>query len=108
MDPLSFALGVSLHVGFEKEYNFFHPHVRYQDEEFIAGAYYNSINQISLYAGQRYEFDDYGLELALVNGYSKQDPLTEIGPYVRLTYKNLFFVPDFVGDSGIVLGFEYK
>ena len=107
MDPLTFALGVSLHLGFEKEYNFLHPHVRYQYEEFIAGAYVNSINQPSFYAGGRYEHKDFGVELAVVSGYNKND-LLELSPYIRATYKNYFFVPDNQGDTGIVLGTEFK
>ena len=107
MDPLTFALGVSLHLGFEKEYNAIHPHVRYQNERFIAGAYYNSIDQVSLYAGQEYKYNDIGLEVAAVSGYSKQDP-QKLLPYFRVTYKDYFFVPDFIGDSGIVIGYELK
>lgn len=107
MDPLTFALGVSLHLGFEKEYNFLHPHVRYTNEKFIAGAYVNSSYQPSLYAGQRYEYNDFGFEIAVVSGYSTQDPM-KLGPYIRATYKDYFFVPDVAGDTGIVIGTEFK
>ena len=107
MDPLTFALGVSLHLGFEKEYNFFHPHVRYQNQSFIAGAYYNSINQVSFYAGKEYKYNNFGLEVAVVSGYSKKNP-KKLLPYFRATYKDYFFVPDVEGDSGIVLGYEIK
>ena len=108
MDPLTFALGLSLHIGFDKEYNAIHPHIRYQNEGLIAGAYYNSISQPSLYLGTRLEKNDFGLELGAVSGYSKRDPLKPTA-YLRATYKNYFVAPSVgIGDTGVVLGTELK
>jgi len=42
LTALTLALGVSAHLGLDNQYNAIHPHVRYRNEQFIAGAYYNS------------------------------------------------------------------
>ena len=49
LDYLTLSLALSSHIGMVGEYNEFHPHIRYQDNQFISGAYYNSLNKISLY-----------------------------------------------------------
>jgi len=108
MESLSVGIALSLHVGFNDDYNPIHPYVKYDNEGVIAGAYYNSINQISMYAGKRFEFNDYGLEAAIATGYSKSNPLS-LTPHIRATYKNYFFIPDFAGsDTGIVIGTELE
>ena len=105
MDLISLSLALSLHIGFENEYNPLHPHIRYQNESIIAGAYINSESSISTYIGQRIERGEYGLEYGGVTGY-RDAPLT---PYIRGTYKNLFISPGFENSTmGIVLGTEIK
>ena len=109
MSSLAFAIGLSLHVGLEGDYNQIHPHVRYQDDWKIAGAYYNSMDRTSLYAGYRYEYKDFGAEFALVTGY---DEIHDVVPFMRGTYKNVFIAPaaeDVNGnlEFGILIGFEY-
>ena len=77
------GMALSQHLGFQQEYNFVHPHIRLQDGFFIGGAYYNSEENISPYAGIRLELEDHGVELGVVGGYDK---LGGIVPYVRYTY----------------------
>lgn len=94
-----------MHLGFKNDYNALHPHLRVQEQNYIAGAYYNSERNVSPYVGYRFEHIDVGLELGAVSGYSHADVL----PYVRATYKDFFVSPIPVGpDTGVVLGYEFK
>ena len=80
---LIWAIAVSTHLGMEGDYNSIHPHVRFVEDGAIAGAYYNSMERISFYAGHRIESGNAGLELALVTGYDEWMP---VAPYIRGTY----------------------
>jgi len=103
MDLVTFSLALSLHVGFEGDYNSFHPHVRYNNNNYIAGLYYNSESNISPYAGYRLEHNDFGLEFGAVGNYSDAD----VAPYIRGTYKNFFVAPGIEDDRvGIVFGID--
>ena len=112
---LAFGLAISMHVGLEGEYNGFHPHVRFYENGAIAGAYYNSVENISAYAGWRLEpTEKLGVEVALVTGYPA---FGTVAPYVRATYdigKDRIFVGptgEVVNDQtevGVVLGYEFK
>ena len=105
MDPITFAIGLSLHLGFENEYNSIHPHIRYQQNTIIAGAFYNSEENISTYIGQRVEHNDLGFEYGVATGY--YDSVT---PYVRVTYKDFFVAPGVENNEtiGLVAGYEIK
>ena len=94
---LDILLGIALsqHLNLQNNYNEIHPHIRLQHEQYIAGAYYNSEDRVSPYAGARFEFDSHGVELGIVGGYPA---LGEVVPYVRYTYDlndnlNLFVAP---------------
>ena len=103
MESISLGLALSLHLGFEGEYNSIHPHLRYTQESFIAGAYYNSESNISPYVGYRFEYNDFGLELGAVGNYSDAD----IMPFAKGSYKQFFVTPGIEGDNiGIVFGIE--
>ena len=106
MDPFTLALGISLHLGFENSYNPVHPHLRYQNESFIAGVFLNSEENTSFYLGQRIEHNNLGFEFGAVTGYSTGNVL----PYARATYKDFFVAPALEnGDNlGIVIGYEFK
>ena len=109
MSSLALAIGLSAHLGMQGDYNPVHPHVRWQDDWKIAGAYYNSMDRMSLYAGYRYEYKDFGAEFAIVSGYKE---IGDIVPMLRGTYKNYFIAPaaeDVNGniEPGILIGFEY-
>lgn len=111
---LIWALAISTHLGMEGDYNSIHPHVRILEDGGIAGAYYNSMERVSLYAGHRLEFGNAGVEFALITGY---DEIAPIAPYIRGTY-DLGNVRGFVAPTGeewdgetnigIVFGIEYQ
>jgi len=103
---IELALAFSLHLGLQGDYNSIHPHIRYNEQNYIAGAYYNSESRVSFYAGHRWEYNDFGLEAGAVTGYSGGDLL----PYGRATYKNFYVAPALEGDDtvGAVIGYEFK
>ena len=103
---IELALGISMHLALAQEYNAIHPHIRYIDTGYMAGAYYNSVEKISTYAGYRWEINDFGFEAAAVTGYSQAD----IIPFVRGTYKDFYIAPALEGDDtvGAVIGYEFK
>lgn len=91
------ALAFSSHLGMAGDYNEVHPHVRFIEDEYIAGAYTNSVDNISIYAGRRFEMgSNIGIEIAAVTGYEFEYPVT---PYVRGTY-DLGNVRGFVAPTG--------
>ncbi len=107
LEALTISLGLSTHIGFDEEYNSVHPHIRYTNEKFITGAYYNSLENLSVYAGYRQEINKFGLEAALVTGYNNGS----LTPYVRGTYDvgkmRIFIAPGVESkDIGVVLGIE--
>ena len=78
------GIALSAHLGLEGDYNSIHPHVRVEQNQAIAGAYYNSENRVGIYGGYRFEpMDNVGLELGLVNGYPA---IGGVVPYIRGTY----------------------
>lgn len=108
------ALALSTHLGMQGDYNEIHPHVRLENNGYIAGAYYNSMERMSLYAGHRFESGNAGLELALVTGYNAFGP---VAPYVRGTYDigntRVFVAPageKWYGETniGAVIGIEIQ
>lgn len=105
---IEYALALSFHLGLKNDYNSVHPHIRYTDKGFIAGVYYNSEDNISFYAGQRWEHEGVGFEAGAVTGYSG----APIVPYGRVTYNNFFAAPAIEKTDtvrvGVVLGYEIK
>jgi hypothetical protein len=103
---IELALAFSLHLGLNEDYNQVHPHIRYNEQNYIAGAYYNSERNVSFYLGKRWEYNGIGLEAGAVTGYSGGDVL----PYGRATYENFFVSPaiETPDTVGVVLGYELK
>ena len=103
---IELGLALSLHLGFMGDYNAIHPHIRYTENNIIAGAYYNSENNVSFYGGNRWEFGDFGLETGAVTGYTTSPIL----PYLRGTYDDFFIAPSIEGKDniGVVIGYEFK
>ena len=106
LEALTISLGVSIHTGFDGEYNNFHPHIRYDYEQFIAGVYHNSVESTSVYGGYRYENGDFGLEFAAVTGYNNS-----VTPYIRGTYDSgkirFYTAPGIENNNvGVVIGLE--
>ena len=103
---IELALGISLHLGLANDYNEIHPHVRYNNQNYIAGVYYNSESNVSTYVGRRWEKGKFGVEAGVVTGYSGGNVL----PYGRATYENFFVAPAIEGGDtvGTVIGYEFK
>lgn len=111
MDILK-GIALSMHLGFEGDYNPIHPHVRLQNEEFIMGAYLNSESDLSLYAGMAVNQGSWNYEFGIVSGYSN----ATVQPFVRATYEFSDTVYGFVAPGievkngkenvGIIFGIE--
>ena len=111
MENVMLSMIFTLHLGFENAYNNFHPHIRYEDGRYIAGAYYNSESAISLYIAKSIEFSLFSVELGAVTGYSNNIIL----PLLRFVYDinditSVFVLPGYEYNNGpaVVLGIEYK
>ena len=116
MEPIIFSLALSAHVGLADSYNNVHPHIRLTDDSAIAGAYYNSVDRLSVYVGHRMELgSNIGVEVAAVTGYPAFGP---IAPYVRGTYDygsvRAFVAPSYetwhddTVNVGLVFGLEFR
>jgi len=99
---IEFSLAFSYHLlGEAYDLNYIHPHVRYESDAVIAGAYYNSEYRTSLYLGKK--LNEY-IEVAFVTGYGDK-----VIPYVRATYEDFYIAPAVYPDSvGAVIGWEIK
>lgn len=103
------GIALSMHLGFEQDYNSVHPHIRLQQDSLIAGAYYNSEEALSAYSGIKLSNGNWSQEFGIVTGYSNADVL----PYLRTTYNfsdnsKIFVAPAFENNNtGIVLGIEF-
>lgn len=110
------GLAFSTHLGLSQDYNEFHPNIRLETEQYIAGAYLNSESNISLYAGKEIEWDKFGFEFGIVTGYGAYD--YPVAPMARATYQlsedhKFFVAPAFeqMGDEtnvGIVFGLDFQ
>jgi hypothetical protein len=106
---LGLALAFSYHIGgADYTFNSLHPHVSFTtDDAWVTGAYYNSENNLSIYAGKVLQYnEDLALEVGAVTGY-----VDTILPYARVTYKDFFLAPAVYGSDkelGLVIGFEFK
>jgi hypothetical protein len=104
------GLALSAHLGFSQDFNSIHPHARLQHNNFIAGAFYNSEEAMSAYAGIKLGKGKLNYEIGIVTGYSD----AEILPYLRTTYEltensHVFAAPAIAdSDIGIVLGIEFQ
>ena len=110
MSCLSLLVALSLPIGLEGDYNNIHPHGRCNIDNWIAGTYYNSEENISVYAGKIIPNVDrnWDLEIGLVTGYSGMD----VAPMIRYINDGWFVSPtyesSFGGNIGIVFGYEFK
>jgi hypothetical protein len=110
-----FGLALSTHLGLTQEYNEIHPHVRLEQDGWIAGSYYNSESTISYYGGHRVEYNQFGFEFGITSGY---DYLGTLVPFGRGTYDvnnntQLFVAPaperiDETINMGVVIGTEFR
>jgi len=104
---MEFLLALTIHLS-ASDFNGVHPHIRYSENNIVIGAYYNSLENVSLYAGFR-NGDKYWIEYGAVTGYKYPVvPMVRVG--VRITDNiNLFAAPhhDDHGFSGLI-GVEFN
>jgi len=112
---LVWALALTGHLGFSEDVNGFNPHIRLEQDRYIFGMYYNSLERASFYSGVRLEpTNSTGIEFALVSGY---DEFNFVVPYVRMTYDlnnniRLYTAPGYEKNTnnttvGVLFGIEY-
>jgi predicted porin len=97
------GIALSLHIGLLGSYNSIHPYASYDNDKFIAGIYYNSVERISIYGGVKYKFSkDTSLELGLVSGYNDN-----VIPMAKLNHKQFYVMPAADEKVGIVIGIQF-
>lgn len=110
------GLAFSTHVGLANEYNEFHPYIQLNQDNYFAGAYYNSEENISFYAGKEIKWDKLGVEFGIVTGYSAYE--IPVAPMLRITYvlseDHKFFVAPVYevtennSNAGFVFGLDFQ
>lgn len=101
---LTFSLALSAHL-LPGDFNSFHPHIRYGDEDWAVGAYINSHYEPSYYASYTFEHEGWFIEGGVVTGYTDG-----IIPLLRAGYDagdvEFFIAPVIYGGklSGSVVG----
>jgi hypothetical protein len=112
------GLAISAHIGFAGDYNAVHPQIRAEfNNTLVAGAYYNSEENVSLYLAKHFEnAKGYFMEVGVVSGYDIQD--APIIPFVRAGKEinencAVFVAPavevvDGENKIAVVVGVEYK
>jgi hypothetical protein len=108
---IALLLSFSLHLNLEGNYNSIHPQIECEKNTIIYGAYYNSQNRMSLYAGTRIPLrNEWELDLVVASGYNTRD----IQPMLRLKRKNFYIAPTYETinnnntNYGILIGVEIK
>ncbi len=95
------SLGLSMHMGFEYDYNQIHPNFRCTQEQIFAGVFLNSENKVSIYTGVNI-FEN--IEVGMITGYTDY----KITPMIRWKKDNWFVMPGIENGRqvGIVFGLE--
>ena len=109
---------MTAHLGLFGEYNTIHPHVRAEfDNTMVAGMFYNSEENISVYLAKNFENDQgFFVDLGVVSGYDVAK--TPVVPFVRagkkITKNYTVFVAPVIEDydgktiTGAVIGLEFS
>ena len=107
---LTAGVAISLHLFLNGDYNSIHPYAQLEQNNWAAGAYYNSEKNISMYVSKTLElYKDYELEIGAVTGY---DYYGLVVPMVRIKKDNFFLAPvaekwDGKDNFGLVLGYQF-
>ena len=106
---LSLCLAFSAHIALPGDWNQIHPCIRFQEDAFIAGAFLNSEDRVSAYAGFELQRGAWFAEIGAVTGYSGADVLPFLRAGVDLNDRTrLFVAPAYAnGETGAVLGIEF-
>jgi len=106
---IELMLAATIHFSDAYNYNWIHPHIRYEKNDWIAGVYYNSIRNPSFYIGRTFHHKSAWAELGAVTGYTKP-----VIPMVRVGYSvndslGLYAAPGY-DDNGVfmLIGAEYR
>ena len=105
---LFYGVLLSAHLGLTGDYNSIHPYAgTYLNNNFMAGAYYNSEYNVSTYIGYTKFFkNNTSLELGLVTGYSH----AQLTPMMKLNYDRFFISPALENKDtvGIIIGSDWR
>ena len=112
---LLLGIALSSHIEFAGDYNRYHPQVRYEGEDRAVGAYYNSEENLSVYASYLYDAGPITAEFGIVTGY---EALETLQPFGRLYHTmpsgtRLFYSPggelqsDGTITKGHIFGIEF-
>jgi len=112
MSCLAILLSLTTHLNVEGNYNNIHPQIecQYTQTNTIVGTYYNSENNVSLYAGTRIPLrNEWEIDLVVATGYKIRD----IQPMIRFKKNNVYVAPMYEehnNDSnyGLLIGYEIK
>ena len=107
MGCLQLIMAVSIHIGYLGNYYSLHPDLRCTTQNIIAGAYYNSGQRVSVYAGRKVAMGDGFLEIGLSSGYGD-----EAIPMLRYRKGNIFVVPAYQDSKkekvyGLLIGWQF-
>ena len=102
---LELGIALTLHFAMNEEYNEVHPYMKFSNQNYNVGAFYNSEKRISYFTSTNINLDNnVDVEIGLVSGYRK-----DITPLVRLRYGTFFMMPGIENDNvGIVIGKQIK
>lgn len=99
------GLALSLHVGFEDDYNNYHPKFTANYENLTMGVYYNSVKKPSFYFGRSSDLtENLTLETVIVSGYVYGPVI----PAARFLYKDKYYLTygQEGNGGGIVIGID--
>lgn len=94
------SIAATAHIN-EYYTNSIHPGVGVNCDGAKIGAYYNSIDNVSIYAGYEFEINDnISVEVGGVTGYEYT-----VVPMLKLNYNNFFAMPT---KNGAVIGIQFN
>ena len=104
MGNIILSIAFSSHLGIAGEFNNVHPRITYITEDnIIAGTFFNSESQISMFVGKLHHYNEFSIETGIVTGYSG----AKVAPMAKLNYNNFFVAPGYANrDTGLVVGYE--
>ena len=105
MGNLIFSVAISAHLGMSGNFNSVHPTISYNQDPFVAGVFYNSESQPSMFVGQSYELKNLKVTAGIVTGYSGNSIL----PMLKINHNSFFVAPGYAnGDVGVIAGYEWQ
>ena len=107
---IGFFIALSMHFGIGTGWNEVHPGVKYYENPWSVGAYYNSEHNVSVYGSYTFE-GPISLEIGLATGYSGAPVIPFIRTFTALYDNSILFIsPAYNIDTeqfGFVVGVEF-